>query len=364
MTRGNFPTALLVATLVAAVATGCDSDAAQSPSDDRPVPPEPVETLVVSPTDFVDTFEVLGTAEPVESVEVSTEFPGDVLEAHVREGDTVERGDRLFRIDTESDEAGQQVLETQVEAAERELERMKRLRKEGLATAQQVDTARTELEQARDNLRQSRVNIGRHNVKAPIDGRVATRMIDQGEFAGSGVPLIEIVDFETIAVQARVPETEIRHVDTEDRTVDVDIPALQTTRQGRIDRIALRSSPATGTYNVEIHVDNADRAIRPGMRARTHFERQTYDNAIVVPRDAILEGFDGREVMVVEGDGETGQARVRSIETGPGTRDHIVVLEGLEPADRVIYRGHRGLVGESRVEVVDQHDQDDREGRP
>ncbi len=354
---------VLLAVVGAMVLLGCDPSSGKP--EDREVDPDPVETLVVEPTDFTDTFEVLGTAEPEESVEVASEFPGDVLDVNVEEGDEVNRGDLLFRIDTETDEAGREVLKTQVDAAKRELERLERLNEEGLATQQQVDNARTDLERAERDLRQSDVSIGRHRVRSPVDGRVAMRMVDAGEFASAGVPLIEIVQFDTVVVYAQVPESEIRYVDTDDTTeLEVDIPALDETYTGEIRRVALRPSASTRTYTVEVHVDNEDQAIRPGMRARTHFQRDHYDDVLLIPRDSILEGFDGREVMVVDGDEETGRAEVRSITTGPGTRNDVVVFSGLEPGERLVLRGHRGLIADAKVEVVEEHRQgDDKEDR-
>lgn len=348
--------------LAALVVSGCDSEASEARDDSGDVAPRPVETLVVTPTDFVDSFEVMGTGEPLESVEVSSDVPGRILDAYVDAGDTVTAGASLFRIDTEADEAGQEVLETQVEAAERELNRLERLRDEGLATEQQIDNARTELESARKNLRQSQVSISRNVIRSPIAGHVANRIADSGEFANAGTPLIELIDYGTIVVEAQVPESEIRHIDIdEDSEFDIDFPALDTTAVGAVDRVALRPSPTSRTYTVELHVDNEDLSIRPGMRARVHFERERYEDVLVIPRDSILEGFDGREIMVVPGDEDSGRAVVREVVTGPGTRDDIVVLSGLDAGDRLILRGHRGLIGDGYVEIIAEHTQDGEE---
>lgn len=350
--------------LTVLVAVGCDSEASQI-NDDGEVTPRAVETLVLSTTEFVDTFEVLGTAEPRQTVQVSSEVPGRILNAYVDEGTSVERGQALFRIDTEADEAGQEVLKTQVEAAERELERLEQLREEGLATGRQVDNARTELESARQNLRQSTVTVGKNTVRSPADGAVATRLHDPGEFANAGGPLAEIIDYTTIVVYAQVPEGQIRHVDNDETVLDVDVPALDDTFEGRVDRVALRPTDTSRTYTVEIHVDNDELRIRPGMRTRIHFERQIYEDAVVIPRDSILEGYDRREAMVVPGDESKGHAEIRPIETGPGTRDQVVVTDGLEAGDRLIRRGHRGLLGDAYVEVVEETNQhpDDEERR-
>lgn len=341
--------------MTVAFAQGCDSEAAQS-DDEQEISPSPVQTLVLEPTNFTDTFEVIGTAEARHTVFASAEIPGRVLQVYADEGDRVDRGQRLFRIDTEVDRAGLDVLETNVESAERELKRLEALLEEGLATTQQVDNARSELDSARNNLRQSRISVGRSTVRSPLTGHLAARMVDSGEFANAGAPLAEIIDYSTVLVYAQVPESQIRHVEG-DTTVDVDIPALDETFQGSVHRISLRSSPNTRTFTAEVHIENEELKIRPGMRARVHFERQVLEDVILIPRDSILEGYSSREAMVVAGDEEVGPAEVRRLTTGPGTRDEVVVLEGLEAGDRLILRGHRGLIGDATVRVVDEERQ-------
>lgn len=332
---------------------GCTSEAAPGGDKQGDIAASPVDTLVISTTSFVDTFEVMGTADPLESVHVSSDLPGRILAASFDEGDSIRRGQSLFRIDVEVDEAGLQALETRVNAAERELNRMQRLREEGLATAQQLDTAETELDNARQNLSQSQLSVSRNHVKSPISGFVAVRMADVGEYANPGSPLAEIIDFDTIVVNAQVPESEVRHVN-KDRTIDVYFPALDQTVEGTIHRTALRATETSRTFRVEIRVDNQAHRIRPGMRARLHFERETYDDVIMIPRDAVLEGFRGREAMIVTGDETKGRAETRTITLGPGAGNYVVVTDGLEAGQRVILRGHRGLVDGGFVEVIDE----------
>ena len=307
----------------------------------------PVDTLVLKSTTFVDRFEVLGTAQPLESVQLSAEVPGRIRRALVEEGDAVRRGQRVFEIDVEVDTAGLAVLRTQREAAERELARIEELRAEGLATAQQLDRARTELASAEQNLRQRELSVSRNYVTSPISGYLAMRRADAGEFANVGAPLGEVIDYDVVVVHAQVPESEIRYVNREGE-VDVEFPALGETRRGRIHRMSLRVSETSRLYGVEIRVDNEEHQILPGMRARIAFERARLEEVVLLPRDGVLEGFRGREAMVVE----DGQARVRSVTLGPGERDRVVVLEGLDAGDEVILRGHRGLIDGARVEVI------------
>ncbi len=344
-----FSTLLFSVLFLSLLVVGCQPD-------DQPVAEEragaPVDTLTVTSTSFVDRFEVLGTAQPLEAVQLSSDVPGRILRAHLEEGEKVRRGQRVFQIDVEVDAAGLAVLQTQVEAAERELQRIEELRREGLATAQQLDGARTELANARQSLRQRELSVSRNHVTSPIAGYLSVRFADPGEFANAGTPLAEVIDFDTVVVHAQVPESEIRYVRGAEE-IDVYFPSLDETRQGRVHRVALRATDVSRTYRVESRVDNEDHHIRPGMRARLHFERQQYDDVVMVPRDSILEGFRGREAMVVE----DGVARVRTVTLGPGSIREVVVFNGLSTGDEVILRGHRGLIDGARVEVIDNERQ-------
>lgn len=328
----------------------CQSEASTL-AQEEPRRGAPVDVLELETTTFVDTFAVLGTAEPLETVQLSAEVPGRILQAYVEEGEAVRRGQPIFRIDVEVDQAGIDVLETQLQAAQRELTRLEALRAEGLATAQQLDRARTEVATVENNLRQRRLGVSRDLIASPIDGVLASRPADPGEYANPGAPLAEVIDYDTIVVHAQVPESELSYV--QDRgDVDVFFPALNQTFTGQVHHIALRVSGTSRNFPVEIRLDNADRTIRPGMRARLHFERLRYENTVLLPRDAVLEGFLGREAMVLEDTNQGLRARVRPITLGPETRDRVVVLDGLSKGDRVILRGHRGLVDEARVEIV------------
>ncbi|RAL20432.1 hypothetical protein DL240_16640 [Lujinxingia litoralis] len=343
------PRRALAALALTLALVGCNSEAANMPAaEEVELPPTPVNAIELQATDFTDTFDVLGTAEPVDSVRLMAEVPGRILNAYVEEGEEVKRNQKIFRIDVELDAARIDLMNTQVDAADRELRRLQRLRAEGLATPQQIDQATTSLENARQNLRQARIGVSKNRVTSPLAGHLVNRNAEPGEFANPGLALAEVIVYDTIVVHAQVPESELRHLD-KSATIEVHIPALDKSFEGTIHRVGLRPLGATSTYPVEIRVDNANLEIRPGMRASLRFERDHHEDVVMVPREAILEGYNARETMVVSADGT---AELRQVEVGPGNATHIMVTRGLSPGDRLIVRGHRALVSGTHVKVV------------
>jgi membrane fusion protein, multidrug efflux system len=341
----------------AAVLGACqtpDSDA--SPADqEEGADAIPVETLRVSTIDFEERFDVPGVVEPLEPVVVSAESGGRVLSVPFEEGEQVRGGSRLLQVDTQLDSARINLLENQLDSARREYERTEKLSKNGLATPQQLEQADTALENARLNLEQAKIGASKGGVRSPVTGTVLQKHVERGEFVAPGAPVATLAELDEMIVRAHVPETRIRHLQEGD-TVQVRLPALDDERQATVRRRSLSASPRTGTFGVELLVDNADGEIRAGMSARISMVKQRWEEAVIVPREAILQGFSRSEAMVLGGDDEVANAELRVVELGPSSGPDVLILSGLSAGERLIVRGHRRLVDGATARAVRHFD--------
>ncbi len=341
---------LAITLLFLGLSVGCKPDAGAEAKAEAEVVAVPVETLTVTASDFVETVEVSGVAEPIHEIRVAAEAGGRVTKAPIVEGDTVEKGDLVIRVDAQLDSARVDVLQNQLSTARREYERTKMLAKEGLATPQQLDQAAAAVDSASLNIKQVRVGMGKSTVRSPFTGLVAEKFVEEGEYVGPGTPLAHIVDFETIVINTSVAEGDVASVKI-GSTVQVWIPALEKHYEGIIERRGVLANASTRTFPVEVHIPNTAREILPGMRARVIIPRKTWENVVIVPRDAILQGYEAKEAMVAPS-GETGEAALRVVELGPARGNRIVVTSGLQAGDRLIVKGHRGIVNGSKVKIV------------
>ncbi|MGM0555857.1 MAG: efflux RND transporter periplasmic adaptor subunit [Myxococcota bacterium] len=364
--RKKRTTRLLAAVFVLAggvvCAMGCESTASKaSPAAEaesgestskNEVDPIPVETMSVHAEDYTETFSSFGTVEPVDSVTVSAEAGGRALDVPFEEGQRIKAGSRLIRVDTQVDSARIDVLENQVEAAQREYERTKRLHGEGLATDQQLDQAESSLESAQLNLTQAKVAASKGGVRSPVSGFVHRKMVEEGEFVSPGAPVATIVGMDELKVIANVPESRLKFVEEGDQ-VDVTIPAVDTDFSGTIHRIGLDAIAPTRTYPVEVRVQNEDGSLRPGMYARANFVKKRWKDAVLIPRDSVLQGFSGAEAMVYPSeDSDTAEAELHQLDLGPNAGAQVLVKSGVNAGDRLIVRGHRGLVDGALVRQV------------
>ncbi len=312
----------------------------------------PVEAVAVESVPFVDMVDVAGVVEPIFEVQVSAEAPGRVLAAPFIEGEKIVKGQLLLRVDGESNTAQISLLESQLSTAQREFDRTKQLAKQGLSTPQQLDQAAAAVDGASLSIKQAKVGLGKTNVRSPIAGYIAQKFAEVGEYVGPGAPLAHIVDYDIVKVMASVPESDVRFI-TPDKEVEIWIPALEKTFQGKVFRRAIIATVATRTFPVEIHVPNESHDILPGMRASVVVPRKDYGEIVVVPRDAILEGFNRQEAMVLgEKSGTDYVAELRAVELGPAKGANVAVLSGLKAGEKIIVKGHRSLADGTKVRVM------------
>lgn len=306
-----------------------------------------VETVKLSPMDFVGTAVLTGEAEAEDFVTVSAEMPGRVVASNFDEGVEVEAGQWLLRLDVQIDQTRVKQLETNLAQGRQDLARVEGLLEKGLATPAQVEQARMGVKNGEYSLSMARQGIGKAVVSSPIKGVVDREMLKVGEFAAPGVPVASIVNFDTLLVRAGVPESQVRWAQV-GSTTQVLFPALGLEREGKIRRLGIQADRKSRTFPVVIEVENKDRAVRPGMRAEVTMKTEQKAKALMLPREAVIEGLRERAVFVVEG----GVALRRVVEVGEGRGRVVEVLSGLNPGDEVILVGQRDLSDKDKVKVL------------
>jgi RND family efflux transporter MFP subunit len=176
--------------------------------------------------------------------------------------------------------------------------------------------------------------------------------VEKGEFVGPGAPVVQIMDYDTIVLRVTVPESGLPYVKL-GTEVEVVFPATGQKTTGVIKRLGVAVVQPTQTFPIEVHIPNEDHKLLPGMRAVASVVKARSEGAIVVPRDAVLEGLLRREAMVVKGmHNGMGNAELRLVDFGAAQGNEVVITSGLSAGDKLIVRGHRSLVDGSPVRIV------------
>ncbi|MEZ4463904.1 MAG: efflux RND transporter periplasmic adaptor subunit [bacterium] len=216
---------------------------------------------------------------------------------------------------------------------------------------QQLIDARFQLKQASLEVDRLEKERGQQSVQSPIAGVVTARHVQPGEAVAIGAPLFEVADVEALEVHLRLPE---RHLPRLAQGLPAELAAeggAERVVPGHVERIAPTVDPRSGTVKVTVRIDPAAARVaglRPGMYVRARLIVDVHDQALVLPKRALIFEEDRAfAYQIVDG-----KARRRRLSLGYADRDAVEVLAPLAEGDTVVVFGQRGLEEGAPVQVV------------
>lgn len=341
--------AFLVPILLAAFLSGCSGKPEEVAADVAPeAPPVNVSVQQIEPSTLRDVLQLAGRLEPWVEVKVSTELGGTVQEVGFEKGRNVRKGQVLARIGTDLLEASLAEAEAGLVAAEANYSKTKELFDRQAVPRQELVAATSTFKQAEARVAQAKLRVERSVIESPVSGVAISREIETGEVVPPGSLITVIHEVSRLKAATGIPEDDISYFRVgSEAGLEVDAyPGREFT--GKIHFLSPAATGQNRTFPAEVEIDNRSGELRPGMIVRVSLTRRVFENAVVVPRDAVLERDTGDVVFVLE----EGSARQRNVETGPSERGRIVVLKGLAPDEELIVSGHRNLVDGQKVRPV------------
>lgn len=306
-----------------------------------------VKVRRIEPVSMRDVLVLPGETEAVDDVRLAAERGGVVEWAGVDEGDFVERGAEILRIDLSALRAARDRARANYALADQQLERRKDLFARKVLAREALEEAETEVLVARANLREAEVNYRHGIVVTPVSGVVNRRFVDPGEYVGAGDPVADIVNVSQLELTFNVPEMDVRFL-TKGQKAPVSVDAFPGRMwEGTIDFVAWKADESTRTFPVRVVIDNADGTVRPGMIARARFLRRALEDIVAIPLFTVLDK-GGERLVFVEKDGV---AEARQVTLGVIDGDRIQVLKGLSFGENLIVAGHREVEEGTKVNV-------------
>jgi RND family efflux transporter MFP subunit len=345
--------ALAAAALLLTGCGGADEPATYEPKEVR------AELVTAARTAVPRTVTATGELEAENAMEVSTRMMGHVREVLVKAGDRVETGQVLARIDDTDVQARKRQAEAAIaeanavlENAETNLARFQRLYAENSVSKSQLDEIRTGRDRARAGLQRAeaalsevQVQLNYLRVTAPAPGTVTQRLVDPGDMASPGQPLIMLEQTGTMKVRAGLSERDVDLVDVGSE-IRVKVTSLgQAVYTVPLARIKPAANPMSRTFDLEAYLPNPDGRLRSGMFARVEVPIGDRE-AVLVPREALHTRGQLTGVWIVD---DEGTAHLRWIRTGRTIGDEVEVISGLQGGETLVLRADLPLVEGDKV---------------
>jgi multidrug efflux system membrane fusion protein len=329
----------------------------------------PVVTAHVVQKPMPITIGVIGTVEPSSTVAVRAQMTGELTTVSFKEGDDVRKGQVLFELDRRPLEAALKQAEAnlardiaQATNARSQAQRYEDLANRGIATKEQLETARTSATALdatvgadRATIENARVQLQYATISAPIAGRTGALMVHAGNLvrANDTTPLVVINQIAPINVSFAIPEARLpefkNYLARGSLLLEAQPPnETAAASRGKVAFVDNQVDPTTGTIRVKGAFTNADRRLWPGQFVNVVVTLTTDPSAIVVPTPAVQAGQQGQYVFIVKPD-QTADLRPVTVARADGSE--TVIKEGLAAGETVVTDGQIRLVPGSRVSV-------------
>lgn len=293
-------------------------------------------------------FSANGNFAANQDLTLSAENSGRVTRITVDEGDHVQRGQVVARIDDELLSVEAQAAQANYQNAVRDLERYESSFKTGGVTQQQVDAMRLNVRNALARVQTAKRKSNDADIKAPISGIVNKRFIEKGSFVSPGTQLFEIVDLSKLKLKVTANEAQVVNLKVGDRVKITSKVFPEKEFTGKISFIAPKADNSLN-FPVEIEVsNNSGNELKAGMYGTAVFDLPQQRPVITVPRTAFAGSVNSNKVFVLDGS----TARSRNVTPGRIAGERVEILEGLKEGETVITSGQVNLTDGTQVQAV------------
>src|SRR5256884_4459421 len=295
----------------------------------------PVE-VVVARTDTVrDEISATGQIEAVQSIDLRPEVDGRIVEILIREGQEVEQGTPLFKVDDAQLKAQVAQLEAQRDLAQQALARAKDLAQQNASSAADLEKAEAEARSAQAQYDLQRIRLERTTVRAPFAGVVGQRYVSLGDYVTNTTKLASLHTVNPQRATFQVPERFARQL-RPGQQVSFRVAAvvgLEVT--GEVDFVDPVVQLPGRTILVKARVPNGARLLQPGMFIEARLVTAVRPQAVVVPEDAVVPAEGSSFVWVVA----AGKVDRRKVNLGVRTPGFVEVTDGVKAGEQVVTGG-------------------------
>lgn len=305
-----------------------------------------VTTTSPSKGAFATYIEMPGKVVSRQNILVGPEVNGNITALYVVNGQMVQKGQMIAKIDDVLFKSNIEELESTISLAEDLFERQKNLWEQKVGSELQYLQAKNNLESLQKRMTTAQNQLAKTIVRAPMSGVVDEVYLKLGEMSGMGAPICRIVNLQDIYVETEVSEKYVGKVKQGDK-VEVLFPSLDRKLNAGISAVTQIINPGNRTFKAEVRISNSDGLLKPNLLSVVRMQDYINTNAISVPTRLIQMSSAGSYVFV----NENNIVAKKWIKTGRSSDGMTEVQEGLAGDELLIDLGFRDVTEGDKIQV-------------
>ncbi len=199
-----------------------------------------------------------------------------------------------------------------------------------------INSAQAGIQAAQAQLRQAQVTLAYARIYSPVNGVVNTKLTNEGQTAGQGAALLNLVSLDRVYFEAQVSENSVGQIKA-GQSAKISIAAVSDKPLvGFVSDIIPTADVRTRQFRVRISIPNAPRELTPGAFARAALTTQTLGNALLVPEDSIVQSNGQSVLLLALKNGKKAQVKRRVVQVGISQGGRTQIVGGVRSGDLVI----------------------------
>ena len=314
----------------------------------------PVEVTQVK-RGLISDFILLSTnLETEKMASVYSRVQGLIDNISAEEGDNVKKDQILMTLEADEYVLAEEKARLNYLSQKSDFDRMQAMYEENLLSKEEFEKAKFALQGLEVDWKQAKLNLSYTRIKAPIAGVVGDRLIKPGDRIQPADKLYTVINTSEMIAVVYAPEKQLGSVVKNQRAYITSDHLAGEQYEGWIKRVSPVVDPQSGTFKITVGVKNPNNILKAGMFINTHIITATHENAVLIPKTAIVYENEQLSVYVVR------DSMANKVTLKVGFQDHekIESLEGIEEGDQIIVVGQAGLKDKTKVRIVNERKND------
>jgi membrane fusion protein (multidrug efflux system) len=308
----------------------------------------PVEVTTVERGTISDYILLSANLETERMADVFSRVQGLVEKIHVDEGDMVKKGQILMELEADEYKLAEEKANLNYQKQRSDFERLEAMYNQNLLSIEEFETAKFSMQGLEVDWKQAKLNLSYTRITAPISGVIGERSRKLGDRIQPTDQLFRVINTQEMIAVVYAPEKELGNVKKNQAAYITSDHLKGNQFEGWIKRVSPVVDPQSGTFKITVGVKNRENKLKAGMFVNAHIITSTHNDAILIPKTAIVYENEGMNVFVVK------DSVANKVTLKVGFQDHEKVesLQGIEDGDQIIIVGQAGLKDGTRVRIV------------